>query len=309
MTWAREAKLWVCLAALAALPSVAAAEEGHPRRARAISLTDETAAVWLEDDRGWIPSTGIAHVSLCVGRCLPIVERRACEPPECPGHGTLLVAAGALGSIDDFPDDIAGFEDELNAMRPDAELAAVAFAFGRHPDHDRDEDDGGGLGLALSIGGIVASESRGDALFGGVGSAGLVYRLDTDEDFADPEDDGAFFATLLGDRFAIEARVRVFPEPGAQGLTYSVGGAIVLENRVAGSMWQVPSVVGLLLPELGAFTRDGRTSFYAGFGVSVKILATRSVGIELRPEVLAVSELSDDGAGALLSLSLRGVVQ
>ena len=309
MTFTSPKTLLICLAVSASLPHGAAAQEGHPRRARAMSLTHETAAVWLEDDRVWIPSTGIDYVSACVGRCLPIVERRACEPPECPGHGTLLVAAGALGSIDDFPDDIDDFEAELEAMRADGELAAIAGSFGRHPDHDLDEDDGGGALVTLSIGGIVASQSRGDALFGGIGSAGLVYRLDVDEAFADPEGDGGFFATMLGDRFGIETRVRVFSEPGAQRLTYGIGGAFVLENRVEGSMWQVPSVLGLFLPELGAFTRDGRTSFYAGFGLPMKIFATRSVGIQVRAEVLVVSKLEDDAAGALLSLSLQGALQ
>ena len=286
-------------------------DDAHPRRAVAMAVMNETPAVWIADDRGWIPASGVEPVSLCVGgRCRPIVERRECAAPECPGPGTLLIASGPLGSVDDFPDDVEGFAEELESLRDDAVLGQLSPSFGQHPDYDpdRDEDDGGGLSFTFSLGGVVASESRGAALLGGMGTAGIVVRFDTDEAYADP-DDAPPFATLVGDRFGLEARVRVFPEPGTQELTYSIGGALVMENRIAGSMFQVPGLVSLLLPELGTFVRGGRSSLYAGWGFPLKVFGTRALGVQVRAEVLVVADFEGDRAGSLMSLSIQGGLQ
>jgi hypothetical protein len=283
----------------------------HPRRASFMSLQGDAPGVWIADDRVWVPSVPPNAVSVCAGgRCLPIAETLECEPPECPGRGTLVVAAGPLGSIDDFPDDPEAFDEELQAMRADPGLATVAGNFGAHPDYDADEDDGSGMHPSFALGVAAASQSRGAALVGGAAAAGFLYHFDTDEGYAS-SDDGSFFATMFGDRLGFEVRARAFYDRDAEGdpFSYAIGGAIVLDNRVAGSMFQVPSFLGLLLPELGVFVRGERPSFYGGMSFPVKAFATGAFALELRATALLVAVFENDQAGALLSLSMQGVLQ
>lgn len=299
--------------AMAIPMGTASAQDSHARRARVMAVIGEAPAVWLEDDRVWVPNLSIDAISVCAaGQCRPIIERNDCEVPDCPGPGIVLVAAQDLGSIDDFPDDLEDYNDELNAMRADSVLAQLAGSFAGHPDEYRDDDSGDGLGLSVSVGAVAMSYASEDWFWGGRASVGLLYKFDTDENYAD-SGDGSFFATMIGDRFGLEARARFLVDPAGQGaeqLAYSIGGALTLENRVGGSMFQVPSVLGAILPELGVFVRDGDPRFYGGFAFPVKMYATGAFAVEARASLLIVSSFQeDDSSQGILSLSFSGVLQ
>lgn len=283
----------------------------HPRRARAMYLAADQPAVVLDDDRVWIPSGLGEPLSVCAGsRCAPVDHVDTCETPDCPGPGTRVYLKSAIASVDGFPTDRERFEAELQAMRADAVLSQWSGNFGSHPDaYGGGSSASEGFSLHGAIGAAVATfDGGGGAFAGGTGALGLRLAVDGDDLWGEDE---KFLETLFGDRFTLAVRGSYLLSTVGQteGFVTTVGGTFEAENRVSDSAFQVPALLGALIPEMGALFRDGASArFYARWSIPIKMFFSRAAGLELRPAI-AVTEAPSGGAEAFISIELGGYIQ
>jgi hypothetical protein len=282
----------------------------HPRRARAMYLSQDHPAVLLDDDRVWIPSGLDQPLSVCAGaRCAPVDRSESCEAPDCPGVGARVILRSAIASIDGFPTGREGFEAETQAMRVDAVLSQLSGYFGSHPDGSGGggSSDAEGFSLFGAFGGAIATfDGGGGAFAGGTGTIGLRFAIDGDDVW-----DSRMLETLFGDRFTLSLRGSYLLATRGQsgGFVTTIGGSFEAENRVDDSAFQVPALLGVIVPEMGALFRDDlRATFYARWAVPIKVCFSRSAGLEIRPSV-TVTEAPTGGAESIIAVELGGFVQ
>ncbi len=291
--------------------STAAAQAPHPRRARSMALDHDRPAVLLEDDVAWQPDQ--VAVSVCSGmRCAAVATREVCQPPACPGYGYRMELDADIGDVSSWPTTRDGFEEEVEAMRYDPELQALSGYFGAHPERDDDGDDSEGLFFHVSVLGSAGTlGGGGGALVGATGSIGMSL-------FARGEDRYGSSSTKLwetfffGDRNRLVVRGDYLTNLSQQGTgdVALVGAALELENRVEGTAWGVPTLLSLLLPEMGAsFRQDASPGFYARWNMPVRLYFSSSAGAEIRLSAGAIERVDDEGIEGLVTLSLGAFVR
>lgn len=272
------------------------------RRGRILTLQAETVGVLIADDRVWVPTMPDSPVSVCGPRqCLPIAETETCETPACPGSGTLVIAEGDLGDVATFPDDPEDFNAEVNAMRNDPVLATIAGYFGSL---SSDEDEG--IDFVASIGAVATTLGDGGGLLPGAdGTIGFRIAVgDDDEGWNELEQ------SLIGDRFRFEIHGFAVFDTGDQtpGAIQAIAFRATLRNRVSETILEVPTLLGLVLPELGAIIRDERAAFYAGFNIPFRVHTEESAdfGFEVDARIGLAAWREEGASPVLVSVSLRG---
>jgi hypothetical protein len=287
------------------------AQAPHPRRARSMALDQDRPAVLLEDDVAW--QTDHVAVSVCSSsRCAAVVEREECNAPECPGHGYRMVLDGPVADVSDWPTGQSGFEEELDAMRTDAALSQLAGYFATHPDVHYDGDDEEGLFLHLSVLGSAGSiGAGGGALIGATSAVGLDLLVRGEEPYGSASSE-LWETFVFGDANRLVVRgtyLTGLPEQGL-GFVGMVGGALEFENRVEGTAWGVPTVLSMMLPEVGASFREGAsTGFYARWHLPVRLYLSKSAGAEIRLSAGAIERVDDQGIEGLVTLSVGGFIR
>jgi hypothetical protein len=272
------------------------------RRGRILTLQAETVGVLVADDRVWVPTMPGSPVSVCGPRqCLPIAETETCETPACPGSGTLVIAEGDLGDVDAFPDDPEDFNAEVNAMRSDQVLATIAGYFG-----SLSEDEDEGIDFVASIGAVATTLGDGGGLLPGADGT-IGFRIAVADD--DGDWDG-LEQSLIGDRFRFEIHGFAVFDTGDQapGAIQAVAFRTTLRNRVSETILEVPTLLGLALPELGVIFRDERAAFYAGFNIPFRVHTeeTADFGFEVDARIGLAAWGEEEGSPVLVSVSLRG---
>jgi hypothetical protein len=162
-----------------------------------------------------------------------------------------------------------------------------------------------GGGWELSAGAVVGADFAGGPALAGLSlRAGAQWNVEFgDERFADY----ALFQTAFGNAWGVEMRLTTLgstrgPTTFAAGLALTATHALVLDG------WRgrlrVPSLVGLITPEVGLATRPALDSaVYAAWSAPFAVLLTDSLGLELTPRAFVVYGARTEAIG-LLSLSL-----
>ncbi len=291
--------------------AAAQAQAPHPRRARSMALDADRPAVLLEDDVAWQPDH--VAVSVCSAtRCAAVSERESCNAPECPGPGYRMALDRPIADVSGWPTGMDDFDEELESMRSDAELMRLSGHFGRHPEHDDDEDDEEGLFFhfgVLGSGGTIGS--GGGALVGASGSLGLALFVRGEEHFGSSSTK-LWETFFFGDRHRLSVRgdyLMGLSEQGAGDVALA-GAALEFENRVQGTAWGVPTLLSLLLPELGAsFREDASPGFYARWSMPVRLYFSKSAGAEVRLSAGAIERTDDRGIEGFVTLAVGGFIR
>jgi hypothetical protein len=304
MTWLWRPRLFgLFLATFSAHSSALADDEPidvTARRGRILTLQAESVGVLVADDRLWIPAMPSAPISVCGGRqCLPIAETETCEAPECPGPGTLVIAEGDIGDVDGFPDDPEDFNAELAAMRADSVLGTLAGYFG-----SMEVGTAEGVDFVFSIGAMAASTGDGGGLLPGpTGTIGFRLAIDDDE-WEDLEQ------SLVGDRMRFEIHGFAVFDTGDQppGAIQGIAFMPTLRNRVEDTVIEVPTLLGVVLPELGVIFRDEKAAFYAAFALPLRVFVgpNADFGFEVDARFGIAAWDESVGNNFLMSLSMRG---
>lgn len=300
------------------LPALAHADE--PSRAgRALWLDGAAEGVWVSARGLYTPHDAARALSVCGDRCSPIVERRTCAPPECPGQGALLVAGEDIASVAPFPQDYAGYVRAVDALRTDPRLADLAAHFGAHPEHAaRREQEAreaeareretrrygesvrwvsrhrGGERLELSLLGSLAALTETRGSFAGLtATASFVHLLgerDASEDNSESVILGMAFGDVVGGELRVHWLSRLDAAPEAEWIV-AVGLAPVMVNRFERSVVRLPTYLGLLAPELGVILRADRDpAWYAAWSAPVSLLVTHDVAVDLVARLFVIDD-------------------
>lgn len=296
----------------AAFSPVARADDAHPRRARAMSLSATEPAVLVGADRAWVPDTGRGDpLSICAGeRCRPVLAIERCDVPRCPGAGRLVIARDRIADVSDYPTDRDGFHRERDAIAADPELAGLAGWLGYVPEtprtppprwSHRDEE----LHWELSVGVGAAYLAHTDVGTGIVTAAGGVrFLVDWGSD-----DDEAFFGVLFGSSVGADLRVTVIPNlrgQTADEFAVAIGLAPALGMTPDGEPFRLPSVYGVLIPEFGIALRgDMEPAFYAQWSAAAAFLLDEHVGLEARASFMLIDDwVPGDAVEGIVGISL-----
>lgn len=284
-------------------------------------MAPATPAVLVSETAVWAPQLSAEPLSICVaGRaCVPVASRETCETPACPGGGTRLVAATPIADVDDFPDSLDDWKEEIEAMRQDAMLAPLLASYvGTHPDDhsdpvrwltDEDEEEALAELRFAVIGGGLASQGVG---FAGVEvAAGMRYVFNVDGDYDDDGQD--VLDTAIGDSIALELRLAVHDIPNAQGdgaVATSLGMGLSGANVMDGGRFRIASVISAVVPELGVFFRpDYDAAFYMRMSFPIAWALSNTVALELRPSLTLVDAWIEGGKSeVMLGASLGTVI-
>jgi hypothetical protein len=321
----RPATFFSALAATAAIGGESAATPAprHPRAVFAANGAERSPAVLVHDDGAWVPSPqvtgGAREVCSPAGRCAPIIHRRPCATPECPADGWLLVTAWALGRSGDLPAREAPWRAEVERIRADPALRPlvpsaldyprprlrpwVERCYATFPELD--------LGAA---GGTLLEE--GQAL-GGV-AAHVGWRM-TDCPEVDTTGSDLFRDLVFGEYWGADLRLRYFrllESPGEPAALFTVGIGPALYNlagtETGASRWRVPTVAGVVLPEVGAAIRtDASPSLYLAWSAPVAVLIRQGSGwiLQLTPTFGIMYHTPLGHPDAWLTLALQVVVR
>jgi hypothetical protein len=283
------------------------ASHGSPRRAHTMYLLDAaTPAVLVGSDRAWIPPGVAIPLAICGPACHPIRETRECTTPECPGQGTLLIASERIADVPDFPRDRVGWNRERVLLMADAELSAVGWAFGAHPEpppspprpayflRPRDER----LGWELHVeggGGVLTTASVGVATLSA--SVGLRFQPDIDE----PLD------VMYGNVHGADLRVTVVPGitgQRADDLAVLVGISPAFAFAFANDRIRIPPAFAFLIPELGLAVSTTRpVTYYFSWHLEAAVLLEEHVGLDVRADLTLIDEwVPGDDVEVMLSL-------
>jgi len=291
------------------LAASATAQTPHPRRATSMAFDRNRPAVLLADDVAW--QADHVAISVCTAtRCAAVVEREHCEAPECPGPGYRMVLDESIGDVSGWPTSLSGFNEEIESLRADPHFTDLGGLYGYHPENDDDGDDEEGVFFHFGVLGTAGSVGTGGgALIGVSGSMGLALFARGEELY----DNEKFWETFFfGDRIRLMTRgsyVTGLPEQGP-GYIGMVGGVLEFENRVEGTAWAVPTLLSILLPELGATFRESASpGFYAQWSLPVRLHLSKRAGIEIRMSASAIERVDDQGVEGLFTLSVGGFIR
>lgn len=323
------------------VPSPGALPGGaHSRRARVVSREkpageeppDEAAGVWVRDDAVWFPFRSSVEAVLakdllaCDERaCVPGFTRSSCEGPECPARGELLITERPLRARDPWPTSESDWNHLMEEMaedpvlsemlrqpvEPDRHLAVVTYP---HPPPRK-------IGwLAHPFTSFAFEQALGGS--GGVfvrdGAAlgGLDLRLGVRYSRYSSSTSGPAYwirEGSVGTSWGIDVHGRALEEVRASGTPRrwaSVGVAVAADNPLGHdddeSRVRVPSLLGLMLPEMGLMvSSDAATSFYLGHSFPMAVLIGERFAVEARPAfTLRFTSGREAGPDAMTSLSL-----
>jgi hypothetical protein len=310
---------------LVARAQAAPAAPAHPRSVQVTFLMQPGApAVLVSESAVWAPLLPGQPLSVCAPgrRCVPIASSETCTPPRCPGSGTLLLTATPVrDDVDDFPESLDEWKEELAAMRLDPALGPVFGYVGAHPDDHEDEpvewatyEDDEELGYELRVGllaGGLASQGGGYVGAEFIAAMRLHFHIDSEDGYEASE--LSVLDTAFGDSAALELRVAVHDLRDAQGdgrLSTSLGLAFSGANVMDGGRFRIASILSALLPELGVFFRpDYNAAFYARMSFPIAWAVSNSLALELRPSVTIVDAWIEGPTNeVLLGVSLGAVV-
>ena len=89
----------------------------------------------------------------------------------------------------------------------------------------------------------------------------------------------------------------------------SIGLALEASNRVQDSMLELPTLLGMAVPEMGAAWDDGSApGFYVRWSIPVRIFLGEAAGLEVRSAV-SVVDVPGDGTEAIATLQLGGFLR
>lgn len=298
------------LVLLVLLISASARAQSAPSRLATVrSLHTDAPAVLIDARSAWVATLPADALGLCnASRCVPIARSESCAAPRCPGTGVLLHAAEDIAQVAAFPTDYAGFSAELAALSAAPELASLMAHQSAHPN-----PPGPPLDLALGHndarvelgfeGGYVSSFDR--PIQGGMLGAtfGLRGQLDGD-DFDD---------WFIGNQVSLDIAAYAWLSPSslARGVDVPmvlIGFRPALANTLDRSPLRIPTIVSLLIPEIGMAIRPDvvRVDVYVAFGLEASLILTPDLGIRLRASASMVlnteesEETSDlEGLGVL----------
>lgn len=304
------------LALLLLAPSLtASAQEGaHPRRARAMFLlASPVPSVLVASDRAWLPGTeGEAPLSVCAGdRCRAVRAIEQCEVPRCPGPGRVAILAGGVADVPDYPTDRGGFDRERDAIVRDAELGALAGWMGYLPEVPRTpppewytDDDRRTVRweLSLAVGASYLANTdvgAGELVLGG----GIRFPID----WGTSEDDD-FLGVMLGSSMGADLRVHVIPN--LRGQTFdeyavAIGVAPTFAMIPGGDIVRLPSIWGLIVPEIGGIARGDRdAALYMQWNLPVAFLLDAHAALEARATVMMIDDwVEGDAVEGILGVS------
>lgn len=306
---------------LACLVPLAARADPPSRAGRALWLEGELPGVWISSRALYTPLDASAALSVCAEPgCAPVGERRTCAPPECPGHGTLLVVARDVALVPPFPRDYGGYTRELDALRNDPRLASLAPHLVTHPEHAAREEQASRAReaqsreesryresvrwvsghrhrerLELSLLGSIATLAEAGGSYAGVTATGSFGFLLRERDANEDDDkDALLLGILVGDVLGAELRAHWLQRLDASqeaAWMVAVGVGPLLANRFERSVVRLPTMMGVLMPEVGAiFRADRDPTWYVGWSAPFSFLVTHDVAIDVTPRVLVVDE-------------------
>lgn len=273
----------------------ASTSSGSPRRAHTLSLTEApSAAVLVGASRAWIPSGVAVPLSVCGASCHPVVETRACEAPECPGTGTLLITGERIADVGDFPRDRDGWNAERMRLAADPELASIAWALGTHPDpppppprplrflRSPHPTLGWELHVEGAIGAIVENGTPIGTVSASVGPRFMPHDID------EPLD------VMYGNIHGLDAHATLAYGLDGQhpddylvlvGLAPAFGYALP-DERV-----RLPSAFAFLAPELGAALSSSRApTYYFAWHLEGALLVDEHVGVDVRGDLVILAD-------------------
>lgn len=309
-------------------PALAArAQEPTPPHLRRVEVTflmsAGTPAVLVSENAVWAPALPGQPLSVCAPghRCVPVASAETCTPPRCPGAGTLLVTSVPIrDDVDDFPESLDDWKEEIAAMRLDPLLAPVLAYVGTHPDDHEDDpvvwatdEDEEEVGYEFRIGMLAGGlATQGDGYVGADFVAGMRFVFNVDDEGYD-DDELDVLDTALGDSGALELRVAVHDLRNTQGdgrLSTSIGLGFSGANVIDGGRFRISSILSALLPEMGAFFRPDHTAaFYLRMSFPIAWAVSNSLAIELRPSLTVVDSWVEGPRNeVLLGVSLGTVI-
>lgn len=292
----------------------------HPRRARAMFLLASPApSVLVASDRAWLPgTTGEAPLSVCAGdRCRPVRAIEQCEVPRCPGQGRVAILAGSVADVGGYPTDRGGFDRERDAIVQDPELAPLAGWMGYQPEPPHTpppewytDDDRRTVRweLSLAVGASYLAHTdvgTGELVLGG----GIRFPIDWGT-----SDDDDFFGVLLGSSLGVDLRAHVIPNLRGQTFDdYAVAiGVTPVFGMIPGSdIVRLPSVWGLLIPEVGGIARGDRdAALYMQWNLPVSFLLDAHAALEARATFMMIDDwVEGDAVEGIVGLSAAIVLR
>ena len=305
------------LALLVLVPALPAAaqEQAHPRRARALHvLASPTTAVMIAPDRAWLAgASGEAPLSVCAGeRCAPVRSTEACEAPRCPGSGRMVVLDRRIADVSDYPTDRDGMNREAAVMAQDAVLGQLSgwIVYQQEPPRTPPPEWGEGVRweLAAGVGASYLAHT-------GVGTGELTIsggaRFHIDWGTSDDDD---FFGVLMGDWLGADLRVHVLPH--LRGQTFdeyavAVGVGPVFSSTPDDEIVRLPSVWGVLIPEVGLIASGGRdVALYMQWSAAVAVLLDEHAAVEARASFMMIDDwVEGDPVEGILGLSVALVIR
>jgi len=320
--------------------SASGADEGEPVTGTPVLLTPrgtsarigsgvtpdgrEVAIVWLDSRSAFVPlDGGEIPEELCVAEtCVPAIDHETCAEGECPFAGHRITAAQAIARV--APWTRQNHRTELARLMGDPEAEHITRGQGAHREEMPDSLDvpdpgldvelpewsfsnlGGTLGVEIGLGAIGGSFTRsGGSWWGGVFDLVAQYEMPA----GDPPWLGALLANGIGLGFRAQLLRRTDGE-NAGSHAVMLAGVLSLTNRIRGTPVRTPSLLGVLLPEVGAvlYSESRPARGYFDWSVPVTITVATHLAVDVRPRVQLLLPTEETRAelflGASISFSL-----
>jgi hypothetical protein len=311
--------------------SVELAKPAHSRRARIIlKNADQAIGVWVRDDIAWTPEhraddempPSMQAKLVCDGQtCARVLVRVRCYKPECPDQGSLLVLDRKLGAHGPWPRERVAWERLMIELASDPELERLLPGAPIFPELPRvpTPPPERRLGMARSDSRAfypeIAAAAEGALLPRAetwLAGPSLRLALRKTHPVQDTTWGGHIGEAVAGDGWGLDLRFKLLRELDTErSRTFlSAGAAIAAENAIGRSTTdgrlRVPSVIGLVLPEVGAAAfLEEPVRLYTSHGLPFYFLLTQAFALEMRPAFTLVYGAAPNGdPEALFSLSL-----
>ncbi|MGE0785946.1 MAG: hypothetical protein AB7S26_09680 [Sandaracinaceae bacterium] len=173
-------------------------------------------------------------------------------------------------------------------------------------------DDRAGPGWAISAHALAAHTLEEQRWFVG-GSLSAMLTLSLDMDGADEHRHGALNG-LLGDSFGLALRGHFFGrvDRGADAsYAVAIGGQLVLVNALGGGDVRIPSLAGLVSPEVGVMIRSDRDpSFYFAWHAPFALLLESWFSLEARVSIFLIEDWRTvQGTEAMVAISIGAAIR
>lgn len=153
------------------------------------------------------------------------------------------------------------------------------------------DDEGLHLEISHTVGmGAILTEDP--PYFAGTLEVALMAYLPRDV-AGDSGDEQVAWGLLVGDSVGLAPRAMVIANGSQSAAPWAVavGAGLVFHNRILGSEFRVPTLLGLLMPELGAiFRASTATAFYISWEVPFCIRLDRHAALDVSFRVYAIDD-------------------